>query len=181
MSLNCCNTFDGLDEPVRPTPGGRKRRLDKENHKKQQQKKVRHSGGALIPTVGCQHKAAAKGFRQAEKLSPDDLMMNFNHLYEKPNMVDQNRAILHLLDIMQVKRKRPKVQDVNKQKDRNVSVKYNLLCNSHPEKVPACRATFIKVFDTTFVSEFASLIPCCRFLPCDKGLLLLIRILTCCC
>ncbi len=34
-ALNSNNTFDGLDEPVRPTPGGRKRRLDKENHKKQ--------------------------------------------------------------------------------------------------------------------------------------------------
>ncbi len=34
-TLNSNNTFDGLDEPVRPTPGGRKRRLDKENHKKQ--------------------------------------------------------------------------------------------------------------------------------------------------
>ncbi|KAI7804172.1 putative BTB/POZ domain-containing protein KCTD1-like [Triplophysa rosa] len=41
-ALNSNNTFDGLDEPVRPTPGSRKRRLDKENHKKQQ-KKVRHS------------------------------------------------------------------------------------------------------------------------------------------
>ncbi len=51
-ALNSNNTFDGLDEPVRPTPGGRKRRLDKENHKKQQ--KRRFSGGALIPTVGCQ-------------------------------------------------------------------------------------------------------------------------------
>ncbi len=41
-ALNSNNTFDGvgLDEPVRPTPGGRKRRLDKENHKKQQKKKV---------------------------------------------------------------------------------------------------------------------------------------------
>ncbi len=39
-ALNSSNTFDGLDEPVRPTPGGRKRRLDKENHKKQQKKKV---------------------------------------------------------------------------------------------------------------------------------------------
>ncbi len=28
--LNSNNTFYGLDEPVRPTPGGRKRRLDKE-------------------------------------------------------------------------------------------------------------------------------------------------------
>ncbi len=32
-ALNSNNTFDGLDEPVRPTPGGRKRRLDKENKK----------------------------------------------------------------------------------------------------------------------------------------------------
>ncbi len=30
-ALNSNNTFDGLDEPVRPTPGGRKRRLDKKN------------------------------------------------------------------------------------------------------------------------------------------------------
>ncbi len=28
-ALNSNNTFDGLDEPVRPTPGGRKRRPDK--------------------------------------------------------------------------------------------------------------------------------------------------------
>ncbi len=33
-ALNSNNTFDGLDEPVRPTPGGRKPRLDKD-HKKQ--------------------------------------------------------------------------------------------------------------------------------------------------
>ncbi len=39
-ALNSNNTFDGLDEPVRPTPAGGKRRLDKENLKKQQKKKV---------------------------------------------------------------------------------------------------------------------------------------------
>ncbi len=33
-ALNSNNTFDGLDEPVRPTPGGRKCRLDKEKKKK---------------------------------------------------------------------------------------------------------------------------------------------------
>ncbi len=49
-ALNSNNTFDGLDEPVRPTPGGRKRRLDKENHKKKKEKK-RFSGGALIPIL----------------------------------------------------------------------------------------------------------------------------------
>ncbi len=36
-ALNSNNIFDGLDEPVRPTPGGRKRRLDKK--KKKEKKK----------------------------------------------------------------------------------------------------------------------------------------------
>ncbi len=45
-ALNSNNTFDGLDEPVRPTPGGRKRRQRKSQ--KTTKKKVRHSGGALI-------------------------------------------------------------------------------------------------------------------------------------
>ncbi|CAL8362099.1 unnamed protein product, partial [Arctogadus glacialis] len=98
MSSNYNNTFDGQDEPVRPTPGGRKRRLDKENHKKQLEKKV-----------------------------------------------DQDRAILDLLDIMKVNRRRTKIKDVNKRKDRKISVKYSLLCGSHPEKVPVCKASFIKV------------------------------------
>ena len=55
--------------------------------------------------VGCQHKAA-KGVCQAERLSPDDLMMNFNRFYERPNKVEQDREILHLLDVTPVKRKR---------------------------------------------------------------------------
>ena len=143
MSSNHNNTFDGQDEPVRPTPGGRKRRLDKENHKKQLEKKVRHSGCGSTPTVGCQHTATATC--QAEKLSPDDLMMNFNKFYNKPNKVDQDRAILDLLDKMKVNRRRTKIKDVNKRKDRKISVKYSLLCGSHPEKVPVCKASFIKV------------------------------------
>ena len=87
-------------------------RLDKENHKKQQQKKVFHSGSGLRPTKGRQHKATTTC--QAEKLSPDDLMMNFNKFDQITNKVDQDRAILNLLDITNVKSQRLKVQDVNK-------------------------------------------------------------------
>ena len=65
---NYVNAFDGLDEPVRPTPGGRKHWLDPQNHKKQQKKSFVTQ--VLIPTVGCEHKAAATVFCQAEKLSP---------------------------------------------------------------------------------------------------------------
>ncbi len=73
-ALNSNNTFDGLDEPVRPTPGGRKHRLDKENHKKQQKKKVRaptsRAGNPGSRPARCdgadpgglhQHKAGATG------------------------------------------------------------------------------------------------------------------------
>ncbi len=58
-ALNSNNTFDGLDEPVRPTPGGRKRRLDKENQKKRKKKKkvLRFSQPVLInislPIIPC--------------------------------------------------------------------------------------------------------------------------------
>ncbi len=49
-ALNSNNTFDGLDEPVRPTPGGRKRWLDKENQKKKKKKRRRFSGGDVNVT-----------------------------------------------------------------------------------------------------------------------------------
>ena len=69
-----------------------------------------HSGSGLRPTKGHQHKATTTC--QAEKLSPDDLMMNFNKFDQITNKVD--RAILNLLDITNVKSQRLKVQDVNK-------------------------------------------------------------------
>ena len=160
MDFNRVDNFDGLDEPVRQTPRGRKRRLNIENHKKQQQKKARYSGGALIPAVGCKHSAATV-FCQAEKLSSDDLMLNFSKFYENPNKVEQDRALLHLMSITPVKRQRPKVQNEEKRKDRNLSVRYSLLCNSHPEKVPVCKSTFIEVLGECFISELTSLIPFC--------------------
>ncbi len=52
-ALNSNNTFDGLDEPVRPTPGVENTDWTKKI-KKKKKKKRRFSGGALIPTVGCQ-------------------------------------------------------------------------------------------------------------------------------
>ncbi|KAK0154977.1 hypothetical protein N1851_002695 [Merluccius polli] len=143
--MSALNAFDGTDEPVRPTLGGRKRRLNMENHRKQILKKVRHSGGAMFPMVGCKHKAAM-GVCQAERLSPDDLMINFNQFYDRPNKVEQDREILHLLDITPVKRQRKQIEDISKRKDRTISVKYSLFCKSHPEKVPVCKATFVKVF-----------------------------------
>jgi len=49
------NTFNSSDEQVMLSPGGRKRRLNKDNHKREQNKKIRHSGGGLVPAVACTH------------------------------------------------------------------------------------------------------------------------------
>ncbi|XP_034047172.1 uncharacterized protein LOC117528648 [Thalassophryne amazonica] len=140
------NTFDGSDEPVRPTSGGRRRRLNKDNHEREKMKKIRHSGGGLIPSVGCKH-TAAKNFCHADTLTPDDIVMNFQTFYDKPGKVEQDRALLHLMTITEVKRQRQKVDDENRRKDRNISVKYSLLCNDHPHKVPVCKPTFLTVLD----------------------------------
>ncbi len=66
-ALNSNNTFDGLDEPVRPTPGGRKRRLDKKKKKKKKKKKVlrwrvnTHINTALIWDVNVTDVYTSKG------------------------------------------------------------------------------------------------------------------------
>ncbi len=61
-ALNSNNNFDGLDEPVRPTPGGRKRRLDKENHQKKKRWRVNtHINTALIWDVNVTGVYTSKG------------------------------------------------------------------------------------------------------------------------
>ncbi len=61
-ALNSNNTFDGLDEPVRPTPGVENADWTKKITKNN--KKRRFSGGALIPTVGCQRTPVKVVFNQ---------------------------------------------------------------------------------------------------------------------
>ncbi|XP_056098814.1 uncharacterized protein LOC130077555 [Rhinichthys klamathensis goyatoka] len=140
--LTVINTFDGSEEAVKPAPGGRRRRLNEDNHERQQTKKMRYSGGGRIPTIGCKH-TSAKCFCQADRLTPDDLVMNFQKFHDKPNKVDQDAALLHLMSVSEVKRQRQ--NDENRQKGRNVTVKYSLLWDEHPNKLPVCKATFLSV------------------------------------
>ncbi|KAK5867599.1 hypothetical protein PBY51_012071 [Eleginops maclovinus] len=140
--LNVVNTFDGSEVAVKPTPGGRRRRLNIDSHERQRTKKMRYSGGGRIPTIGCTH-TSAKCFCQADRLTPDDLVMNFEKFHDKPNKVEQDGALLHLMSVSEAKRHRQ--NDENRQKERNVTVKYSLLCDEHPNKVPVCKATFLSV------------------------------------
>ncbi|KAG5263245.1 hypothetical protein AALO_G00284190 [Alosa alosa] len=140
--LTVINTFDGSEEAVKPTPGGRQRRLNEDNHERQQTKKIHYSGGGRIPTIGCKH-TSAKCFCQADRLTPDDLVMNFQKFHDKPNKVEQDAALLYLMSVSEVKRQRQ--NDENRQKGRNVTVKYSLLWDEHPNKLPVCKATFLSV------------------------------------
>ena len=74
-------------------------------------------------------------------LTDDDLALNHATFYK----VTQDQHILTLLDVSKPKRKREWVEDEGRRKDRNVTVKYNLLTENHPDILPVCKATLIKV------------------------------------
>ncbi|KAJ8381091.1 hypothetical protein SKAU_G00018690 [Synaphobranchus kaupii] len=49
------------------------------------------------------------------------------------------------MTIDKAKWRRPRVEDEAARKDRNVSVKYSLMPEDHPSKLPVCKAIFLKV------------------------------------
>ena len=102
-------------------------------------------GIGKIPQVVCTHEARRCVFCHADKLTPDDIALNFNIIYGKPNKVEQDQGILHLMTLEKAKRRRARVKDAAARKDRNLSVKYNLLTVDLPNKLPVCKATFLQV------------------------------------
>ena len=128
------------------SPIGKKRRASKSNHKRENDKKIRHSGGGKIPAVACTHTwAENRCFCHADRLTAADLALNFRSLYEKCNKVEQDQALLLLMTVDKVSRHRLRVGDEAARKDRSVSVKYSLMTEEHPRKLPVCKETFLKV------------------------------------
>ena len=148
------NDFDGLDEPVLVAPIGKKRKPSKSNHNREIVKKMRHSGGGKVSVVVCTHTAAQNhGFCHANKLSPDDIAMNFAKFYQGGNKVQQDEQLLLLMSVGKTQRRQKKVDDENSRKDRNVSVKYSLLTHDHPNKLPVCKATFLSILGECFYTQ----------------------------
>lgn len=138
------NDFDGVEEPVRVAPVGKKRKPSKDGHEQEKVKKMRHSGGGKMPAVICRHKSS-RSVCQAERLTERDLEINFDSLYNNKTKVDQDQQLLHLITVKQVQRRRKKVDEVDRQRERDVTNEYHLLSEHHPTKIPVCKATFCGV------------------------------------
>lgn len=144
------NTFDGINEPVVVSAVGKKRKPSKNNHLRENVKKMRHSGGGKMPAVTCTHKKSLKNFCHADTLTPDDLRRNFESFYGHSTKIEQDQAILQLITVKKVQRRRPKVDNTDMQKERDVTNEYHLLTEDHPTKIPVCKATFCSVLGELF-------------------------------
>jgi len=71
--------------------------------------------------------------------------MNQARFYEVPDKVVHDHILLHLMTITKPKRLGKRLENVDRRKDRKVTVKFSLLTESHPDIVPVCKATFTSV------------------------------------
>ncbi len=138
------NNFDGIDEPVVVSAVGKKRKPSKSNHLREEIKKMKHSGGGKMPAVACSH-TTASNFCHADTLTSGDLLRNFQLFYSKSTKTEQDQAILQLIAVKKVQRRRPKFDNRDMQKNREVTNEYHLLTEDHPTKIPVCKATFCSV------------------------------------
>lgn len=134
------NNFDRIGESV----VGKRRKLSKSNNLREDIKKMRHSGGGKMPAVGCSH-TPASNFCHADTLTPGDLLKNFQLFYSKSTKPEQDQAILQMITVKKVKRRRVKIDNSDMQKNREVTSEYHLLTEDHSTKVPVCKATFCSV------------------------------------
>lgn len=135
------NNFDGIEEPVVVSSVGKKRKPSKENHEREVRKRVRNSGGGKKTAIACSH-SESRNICHADKLAADDLVKNFDTLYCHTTKAEQDQAILRLITVKRVQRRRPKVAIEDAQKEREVTNEYYLLSKDHSTKVPVCKATF---------------------------------------
>ena len=133
--------FDEIDEPVLLSPSEKKRRRRPEN-----------SARALserdtvvtkeIPRVSCTHKA---GVCPASTLTENDLAYIKGQPYATTDKVNQDAILISHMAVQQCKRKRPRVEDKDRQRNRAVTVKYSAL-KENKEKIPVCQASFLSIF-----------------------------------
>ncbi|XP_063039647.1 uncharacterized protein LOC134434912 [Engraulis encrasicolus] len=137
--------FERINEPVLAPAVGKKRKASKNNHTRENIKKMRHSGGGKLPAVSCTHNKTTTVFCHADKLTPGDLEKNFQNFYSHSTKTEQDQALLRLITVKKVHRRRPKVENTDKQKEREVTNEYHLLTEDHPTKIPVCKSTFCSV------------------------------------
>lgn len=139
------NTFGGVNGPVVASVVVKKRTSSKNNYLPEDVKKMRHLGGGKMPAVACSHKRSSNYFCHADTLTPGDLQRNFESFYAHTTKTEQDQAILQLVTVKKVQRRRPKVDNTDRQKERDITNEYHLLAEDDPAKIPVCKPTFCSV------------------------------------
>ncbi|CAM1328338.1 Uncharacterised protein g9739 [Pycnogonum litorale] len=134
--------FDEMDEYVIESPTGKRKRRNPLNSSRQVKKNARYSGENKIPTLSCNHNSSNC---KASTLSENDLNYVFNQLYAINCKVKQDSMILSYLNCSQVKRRRKKIADGNKQRNRGISIVYNVLTEDK-RTVKICQSSFLSIF-----------------------------------
>ena len=96
----------------------------------------------MVPRVACRHDT---GFCTAGTLNENDLEYIKGQLYATYDKVKQDAILVSHMDISQVKRRRPRVEDEGRQKNRGLTIKYSLL-KEDKTKIPVCQASFLSIF-----------------------------------
>ena len=97
-----------------------------------------------MPAVTCSHTKSSH-FCHADTLTAGDLLRNFQTFYSNSMKTEQDQAILQLINVKKVQRRRPKLDNTEMQKERDVTNEYHLLTEDHPTNIPVCKATFCSV------------------------------------
>ena len=155
------DTIDSIDEPVLVPKTAQKRKPVRNNTKREEIKRLKHSGGGKMPSVACTH-TKRSCFCHADTLTQGDVWRNFESFYSNPTKPAQDKAILQLITIKKVQRRGPKIDNADKQRDREVTNGYHLLTEEdHPTKIPVCKTTFCSVLgEFRNVSNRSRLIKC---------------------
>ncbi|XP_060790810.1 uncharacterized protein LOC132894682 [Neoarius graeffei] len=142
MADNTNMDYNGMDEPVLQTVNGRRKRRVVENHVCYKAKMNRYSGENTENGIACNHNRLMCA---AASLTQNDLAYFKNQLYTSKDKVEQDAILLSHLEIMPVQRRREQVDDEDKRRQRDVTIKYSVLKEAKT-RVPVCQASFMSIF-----------------------------------
>lgn len=132
--------FDETDEPVMPSPSGRKKKRQADTYKRNVEKKARHSSTGKVPSIAC---LRTHRLCRAATISAEDTTYIHSVLYSTCNKVQQDAILLSYMDITQAKRRRSNNQVPLKTRD--LSVKYSVL-TQNKDTIPVCKQSFLSIF-----------------------------------
>lgn len=132
--------YDEMEEPVLPSPTGRKNKRRPDSYVRNIEKRMRHSGQGTTPSIACQHTNTSSSRCQAFVLKEEDILTAHRKLYESADKVKQDTILLSNMDI-----KPTKVNSIAATpKRRSTNVIYYIMADS--TKVPVCKETFMGIF-----------------------------------